>query len=69
MVRGVQGGCLAEVGGVFSGTAATEEQIKAIRTHERTGRPLDDEEFQRKLEKQLGRIPRRRKPGPKGVVM
>jgi putative transposase len=49
----------------FLNTAATEEQIKALRAHERTGRPLGDEEFQRKIEKQLGRVLRRRKPGPK----
>ena len=44
---------LSAVGAVSSGTAATEEQIKAILAHERTGRPLGDEVFQRKLEKQL----------------
>ena len=44
---------------------ATEEQIKAFREHERTGRPLGDEKFQKRLEKMLGRILRRRKPGPK----
>ena len=49
----------------FLNSAATEEQIKAIRAHERTGRPLGNEEVERKLEKQLGRVLRRRKPGPK----
>ncbi len=46
-------------------SAATEEQIKAFREHERTGRPLGDEAFQKRLEKKLGRILRRQKPGPK----
>ena len=53
MVRGMQRGCLAQVGGVSSGIAVTEEQIKAIRAHERTGRLLGDEVFQWKAEKQL----------------
>jgi len=46
-------------------SAATEEQIKAFREHERTGRPLGDNAFQKRLEKKLGRVLRRRKPGPK----
>ncbi len=45
--------------------AATEEPIKAFREHERTGRPLGDEAFQKRLEKKLGRVQRRQKPGPK----
>ena len=46
-------------------SAATEEQIKAFREHERTGRPMGDEAFQKRLEKKLGRVLRRQKPGPK----
>jgi len=46
-------------------SAATEEQIRALREHERTGRALGDADFQQRLEKQLGRVLRRRKPGPK----
>jgi len=46
-------------------SAATEEQIKAFREHERTGRPLGDDAFQKRLEKKLGRVLRRQKPGPK----
>ncbi|MBI4356379.1 MAG: hypothetical protein HY559_00660, partial [Gammaproteobacteria bacterium] len=38
---------------------------KALRHHERTGRPLGDVEFVNKLEKVLGRILHCRKPGPK----
>ena len=46
-------------------SAATEEQILAFREHERTGRALGDDDFQARLEKQLGRVLRRQKPGPK----
>ncbi|MFW6106966.1 MAG: hypothetical protein ACOC8H_02290 [bacterium] len=46
-------------------SAATEEQIRAFREHERTGRVRGDAAFQDRLEKQLGRVPRRKKPGPK----
>src|SRR4051812_3942005 len=44
--------------------SATRE---AIRASERTGRPLGDKVFIRKLEKKLGRTLTRRKPGPKPV--
>jgi len=46
-------------------SVVTEEQIKAFREHESTGRPLGDEAFQKRLEKKLGRVLRRQKPGPK----
>jgi putative transposase len=42
-----------------------EEDIKLLRSHEHTGRPLGDEEFLATLEQRLGRILRRQKPGPK----
>ncbi len=48
-------------------SAASEEQIKAFREHERTGRALGDDAFQKRLEKKLGRVLRRQKPGPKKV--
>jgi putative transposase len=38
---------------------------EAIRASERTGRPLGDKSFVRKLEKKLGRTLAKRKPGPK----
>ncbi len=41
------------------------DQMEALRHHERTGRPLGGEGFVAKLEKGLGRIFHRRKPGPK----
>ena len=43
-----------------------EEDIKLLRAHERTGRPLGGEEFLASLEENLGRILIRKKPGPKG---
>lgn len=46
-------------------SAVTEEELNAFRAHERTGRVLGDEDFQKRLEKNLGRILRRQKPGPK----
>lgn len=42
-----------------------EEDLQALRAHERTGRPLGDEAFLESLEQNLGRILRRQKPGPK----
>ena len=38
---------------------------EAIRAAERTGRPLGDKSFIRRLEKKLDRTLTRRKPGPK----
>jgi putative transposase len=49
----------------FLSRVIREEDIKVLRAHERTGRPLGDEEFLASLEKDLGRILRRQKPGPK----
>ena len=66
--------CLVKVGPLLGMTkswrrllnsAASEEQIKAFRDHESTGRPLGDEAFQKRLEKKLSRVLRRQKPGPK----
>jgi putative transposase len=44
-----------------------EEDLKILRAHEHTGRPLVEEAFLESLERNLGRILRRQKPGPKGV--
>jgi hypothetical protein len=41
---------------------------EAHRHRERTGRPLGEEGFVAKLEKGLGRILHRRKPGPKRSI-
>ena len=48
-------------------SAISEEELKALRAHESTGRPLGDENFLALLEQNLGRILRRQKPGPKDV--
>jgi putative transposase len=47
----------------FLARAIAEEDIRALRAHERTGRPLGEEEFLATLEQDLGRILRRQKPG------
>lgn len=46
-------------------SAVSEEELREFREHERTGRVLGDEDFQQRLERQLGRVLRRQKPGPK----
>ena len=43
-----------------------EEEAALIRRHERTGRPLGSAGFVEQLETVLGRLLRKRKPGPKG---
>ena len=45
--------------------SGNEEEMAQIRKHERTGRPLGDETFVKKLEALLGRTLKRKKPGPK----
>ncbi len=42
-----------------------DEELRQFCKHEWTGRVLGDEKFQKRLEKNLGRILRRQKPGPK----
>ena len=41
------------------------EEAESMRRHERTGRPLGSVEFVARLERILGRVLRRQKPGPK----
>jgi len=43
-----------------------EAQLVRLRQHSRTGRPLGDEAFIWRLEEALGRLLRKRKPGPRG---
>jgi len=43
-----------------------EEDLKGLRRHEHSGRPLGGEAFLASLEQNLGRILRRQKPEPKG---
>lgn len=49
----------------FLGGTSKEEEVKKIRRHERTGRPLGGENFIKRLESLLGRCLRPRKTGPK----
>ena len=46
---------------------AIEDEAKKLRQHERTGRPLGNEQFVMRLEQLTGRMLRKRKPGPKGA--
>jgi putative transposase len=48
-------------------SVVSEEDLREFRQHERTGRVLGDEAFQKRLERKLGRVLRRQKPGPKPV--
>jgi putative transposase len=49
----------------FLATSAPEDEVKALRRHERSGRPLGRESFVAALEGTLGRTLRRGRPGPK----
>ena len=49
----------------FLARVIREEDIKLLRSHEQTGRPIGDEEFLATLEENLGRILKKQKPGPK----
>ncbi len=51
----------------LSTSAVSEEQLEEFREHEPTARVLGDDDFQQRLEKKLGRILKRQKPGPKTV--
>lgn len=46
-------------------SALAEDELATIRHHERTGRPLGDEDFVRRLEAETGRDLHPKKPGPK----
>jgi len=43
----------------------SSEKDEAIRSHEKTGRPLGNDDFLERLEKQTSRLLRKQKPGPK----
>ena len=51
----------------FLAEDATEDEAKKLRQHERTGRPLGNEQFVMRLEQLRRRMLRKRKPGPKGA--
>ena len=52
----------------FLSTECSDTEREAMRRHERTGRPLGDDDFIMKLESVLGRSLRREKPGPKPIT-
>ena len=52
----------------FLSQAVPQNQVEALRRHERTGRPLGEQGFVTKLEEALGRMLHRGKPGPKRKV-
>lgn len=49
----------------FLAEGASEEERRIFRAHESTGRPLGSPAFVSRLEKRLGRVLARQKPGPK----
>jgi putative transposase len=49
----------------FLDRTSEEEDVKKIRKHERTGRPLGGGNFVKRLESLLGRCLKPQKPGPK----
>ena len=49
----------------FLSEEIVEKRADEIRSHEKTGRPLGSTDFIEKLEKQLGRVVHKMKPGPK----
>jgi putative transposase len=49
----------------FLRSAMPEEELRALREHGRTGRPLGSSAFLDRLEKRVGRVLKPQKPGPK----
>jgi len=49
----------------FLRSRPTQEEVALIKRHERTGRPLGSDRFVRGIEKRVGRMLHRLKPGPK----
>jgi putative transposase len=49
----------------FLNRPVPEEELRDLRRHGRTGRPLGDETFLERLEEKVGRILRPQKRGPK----
>src|SRR5271167_3911356 len=52
----------------FLARVLREEDLNLLRAHQRTGRPLGDEEFPATRENDLRRTLRRQRPGPKGTA-
>jgi putative transposase len=49
----------------FLNSAMPEADLRDMRRHSRTGRPLGDDTFLARLEGMIGRVLRPKKPGPK----
>ena len=49
----------------FLKSRPNEEEVMVLRRHERTGRPLGSDRFLRGIEKRVGRLLHKLKPGPK----
>lgn len=49
----------------FLKSGIEEQEIARLRQHERTGRPLGDDRFIKKIEKVVDRVLSKKKPGPK----
>jgi len=49
----------------FLNSAASEEELRDLREHGHTGRPLGSSAFLDRLESLVGRVLKRQKPGPK----
>jgi len=50
----------------FVSSGIAEEDMESIRRHERTGRPLGNDDFIVRIERAINRILGKQKPGPKG---
>jgi putative transposase len=44
---------------------STDDELKNLQQHERTGRPLGNGSFVEEMEQKIGRILRPQRPGPK----
>jgi len=53
----------------FLAMNAAEEEMTQVRRHERSGRPLGAMPFLERVERQLGRAIRRRRPGPQAKTL
>jgi len=52
----------------FLDSGIEADELELLRVHERTGRPLGDDDFISRLEEELARVLRRQKPGPKRSI-
>ena len=61
-------GNLELLGGLFLNSALREEELRKLRDHSRTGRPLGDVTFFDRLETLVGRPVKPQKPGRKPIL-